>query len=79
MAVNGGGQLCVAYSRDGYLPVCRQTAVPWQDYAWLPDVALVPADENVAAVDLTAADAPRAARSRTRTASGSPRCSFRRT
>jgi hypothetical protein len=53
LVVNGGGQLCVHYHKHGFLPVCRQLAVPWQDYVRLPDVALIPADEKVSAIDLT--------------------------
>jgi RHS repeat-associated protein len=54
LVVNGGGQLCVHYHKHGFLPVCRQLAVPWQDYTRLPDVALIPADDKVSAIDLTA-------------------------
>jgi hypothetical protein len=38
MAVNGGEALVVDYALEGYLPAQRQVGVPWQDYAWLPDV-----------------------------------------
>ena len=34
----------------------RQVHVPWQDYAWLPDVALIPLDAQVTRVDLTSGD-----------------------
>ena len=44
MAVNGGGLLTVTYAKAGYLPVQRQVNVPWQDYAWLPDVVMIPQD-----------------------------------
>jgi RHS repeat-associated protein len=57
LVVNGGGQLCVHYQKDGYLPACRHTAVPWQDYAWLPDAVLIPVDTKVTTVDLKS-DAP---------------------
>jgi hypothetical protein len=40
MAVNGGGLLTVQCRKEGYLPAQRQVDVPWQDYVWLPDVAL---------------------------------------
>ncbi len=52
LAVNGGGRLCVRCRKEGFLPVCRQAAVPWRDHAWLPDVALVPVDGAVSAIDL---------------------------
>lgn len=54
MAVNGGGLLTAKYEREGYLPAQRQLQVPWRDYAWLPDVVLIPADDQVTAIDLTA-------------------------
>ena len=63
LAVNGGGLLTVDYTRDGYLPVQRQIIAPWRDYAWLPDVALIPLDPAVTELDLTGAG-----RSRSRTA-----------
>lgn len=54
MAVNGGGMLTINYARNGFLPLQRQVDVPWQDFAWLPDVTLIPADSQVTTVDLTA-------------------------
>jgi len=54
MVVNGGGQLTVSYSKDGYLPVQRQVQTTWEDYARLPDVVLIPYDPHVTAVDLSA-------------------------
>jgi hypothetical protein len=53
MAVNGGGPLVVDYKRDGLLPVQRQIDVPWQDYALVPDVVMVPLDSRVTTIDLT--------------------------
>lgn len=53
MAVNGGGLLTVSYEKSGYLPVQRQVNAPWQDYAWLPAVALIPVDAQVTTIDLT--------------------------
>jgi YD repeat-containing protein len=55
LAVNGGGLLTVSYDRDGYLPAQRQIEVPWRDFAWLPDVVLIPLDTAVAAVTLDGA------------------------
>jgi RHS repeat-associated protein len=54
LAVNGGGQLTVSYSLTGFLPAQRQIDAPWQDFAILPDVMLLPLDPQVTAVDLTA-------------------------
>jgi hypothetical protein len=53
MAVNGGGTLTVRYVKDGFLMVQRQVAVPWQDYARVPDVVMTAVDPNVTAIDLT--------------------------
>lgn len=53
LAVNGGGQLTVAYSTDGFLPAQRQIQAPWRDYAFLPDVVLIQQDAQVTAIDLT--------------------------
>jgi PKD repeat protein len=52
LVVNGGGYLTVNYHRDHYLPAERQINVPWQDYALLPEVALVKMDSSVTTVDL---------------------------
>lgn len=52
LAVNGGGQLTVNYRRDNYLPVQRTIDVPWQEYAWLDDVVMIPLDSNVTNVPL---------------------------
>jgi len=54
LAVNGGSQLVVRYDKAGYLPVQRPITPPWQDYAVLPDVVLVPFDTQVTAIDLSA-------------------------
>jgi len=52
MAVNGGGWLTIDYIKDGFLPVQRQINVPWQDYAWLPDIVMIPVDDQVTAINL---------------------------
>src|SRR5206468_2022146 len=54
LVVNGGGLLTLTYAKAGYLPAQRQVQAPWQDYASLPDVALIPLDAQVTAVDLRA-------------------------
>lgn len=54
LAVNGGGLLTVNYEKAGYLPAQRQVQAPWQDYAWLPDVVLIPLDSQVTTIDLSA-------------------------
>ncbi len=54
MAVNGGGWLTVSYEKNGYLPVQRKVDAPWQDYAWLDDVVMIPYDSKVTSIDLNA-------------------------
>ena len=58
MAVNGGGVLTFRYEKKGVLPAQRQIRVPWRDFAFLPDVALVPADSRVTTIDLNSASLP---------------------
>jgi RHS repeat-associated protein len=55
LVVNGGGLLTVDYEKAGFLPAQRQVQAPWRDYAWLPEVVLIPADPRVSAIDLTSA------------------------
>ena len=62
MAVNGGSWLTVQYEKDGYISVQRQVDVPWQDYAWLPDVVMIRYDSKVTTIDLTAGHPMQAAR-----------------
>ena len=40
----------------------RQVQAPWRDYAWLPDVVMVPYDEQVTTIDLTTTTDMQAAR-----------------
>lgn len=56
MAVNGGGELVVDYSKDGMLPAQRSVQTSWRDYAWAEDVALVPLDSKVTTVYLASSD-----------------------
>jgi hypothetical protein len=46
MAVHGGGPLTVSYSKTGYLPVHRQSAPSWQDYAVLQPVVMIPQSDH---------------------------------
>lgn len=55
MAVNGGGVLTVNYEKLGYLPVQRQVKPRWQDFAVLEDVVMIPLDDAVTTIDLSAA------------------------
>lgn len=50
--VNGGGNLTVCYKKDGYLPLQRKVQPDWHNFAWLPDVTLIPAADKVINVDL---------------------------
>ena len=61
LVVNGGGQLVVAFAKDGYLPVQHQLQTPWQDYTALPHVVMIAPDPNVTTID-TAATSEQVAR-----------------
>ena len=50
LAANGGGPLILQYEMEGRLPAQRQVDVPWRDFAWAPDVALIPYDPEATAV-----------------------------
>ena len=47
MAVNGGGQLVVDYTREGYMPLQRKIGTDWEQYADLPVVTMLPYDSRV--------------------------------
>ena len=51
LAVNGGGPVVVSYRMKDFLPAQRQIAVPWQDYAWAPDVVLIPPGDRLDAIE----------------------------
>jgi RHS repeat-associated protein len=55
LAANGGGLITVELDKAGFLPAQRQVRAPWRDYAWLPDVVLVPADGAATVIDTTRA------------------------
>jgi YD repeat-containing protein len=44
LVVNGGGPLTLEFSHSGYLAAQRTLDVPWQDYAFVEDLALLPPD-----------------------------------
>ncbi len=54
LAVNGGGPLTVSYQKTGFLPVQRQAQVPWQDFALVDGVVMIPLDPVVTSVTLGA-------------------------
>lgn len=62
LVVNGGGMVTVNYDREGYLSVQRQVTAPWQDYAWLPGVVMIPLDAEVTHIDLASGAAAHVAR-----------------
>lgn len=53
LVANGGGVVTVVFERDGYLPAQRQVQAPWQDFAAVDDVVLLPAGGAPTAIDLT--------------------------
>jgi RHS repeat-associated protein len=54
LAVNGGGLVTLKYEKVGFLPVQRQTNVPWQDYVMIDDVVMMSYDPPVTHIDLSA-------------------------
>lgn len=62
MAVNGGGRLTLNFGRPGFLPGQRSVQVPWQDFAIVDEIALVPLDQNATPVNLAGAAEPAVAR-----------------
>lgn len=54
LVVNGGGSLVVAFELSGSLRAQRRVTVPWQDFAYVPEVALVPLDAAATVIDLSA-------------------------
>jgi len=53
MVVNGGEPLTIDFVASGFLPGQRLVHVEWQNYHAAPDMALIPLDIQVTAVDLT--------------------------
>ena len=54
LVVNGGQELVVRYDRRGYLPVHRRVYVPWNDFAWVPDVVMTRPDRAATDIELSA-------------------------
>jgi len=50
LAVNGGGQLTVAFAKTGFLSAQRPVDVPWQDYVGVDDVVMIPIDGSVTTI-----------------------------
>ncbi|MBI4508747.1 MAG: hypothetical protein HY698_03860 [Deltaproteobacteria bacterium] len=56
MAVNGGDIYTVVFELEGFLSAHRKVTTSWQRYSAVPDVVLVPLDENVTTVDLLSSE-----------------------
>ncbi len=54
VAVGGGGPVTLRFERRGFITSQRQADAPWQDFAEVDDVVLVPYDDQVTEVDLGA-------------------------
>ena len=55
IAVNGGGDIVLEFSADGYLKAQRKlAATPWNDFVLAPDVVLVALDSKVTTVSFGA-------------------------
>jgi RHS repeat-associated protein len=55
MVVNGGGLMSIDYQKTGFLPAQRQVHVPWQNYAVVSDVVMIPRDTQVTTITANAA------------------------
>ncbi|HXO86850.1 MAG TPA: hypothetical protein VN803_15110, partial [Gemmatimonadales bacterium] len=53
LALNGGGQLTLSYTLNGYIGAQRQSTVPWQDFVVMDDVRLLARDPAVTAIAFT--------------------------
>ena len=53
LAVNGGGEVTLHYSKPGYLPAQRTLDVLWGHHSTAPDVVLVPVSSVVTPVSMT--------------------------
>lgn len=52
LVVNGGGILTLNYEKAGYLQVQRQVNAPWQAYAIVDSIVMIPLDPQVTTIDL---------------------------
>ncbi len=62
VAVGGGGPVTLTFERRGYITAQRQAEAPWQDYAAVADLVLVPYDTQVSEIALGAGDDVQVAR-----------------
>jgi len=52
LAVNGGGIMVIDFEIEGRLPLQRKVRVPWQDYVYADEVALIELDSRLTIIDL---------------------------
>jgi RHS repeat-associated protein len=64
LAVNGGGQLTLHFTLNGYLPAQRRAFPQYQDFFVLDDVALIQPDGNATTIDLAGAQTMQVAEGR---------------
>jgi len=57
LAAGGGGWITINYQKLGYMRVQRRFQAPWRDFAYAPDVTLLPYDSQYSNIDLTAGTA----------------------
>lgn len=62
MVSNGGGVITVDYQKAGYLPIQRKIDTAWNIYYVLPNVVMLPLDNNVTTIDLTTSTSVQIAR-----------------
>ena len=51
-AVNGGGDITLAFTKSGLIPAQRRVATPWRDYVVLDDVYMTSYDANATVVQM---------------------------
>jgi len=56
LVANGGSLIQLEIRQEGFLTAQRQVTPPWNDYASLPDVILVPLDPQATVVPMQSAD-----------------------
>lgn len=56
MIVNGGRGYTIRYELEGFLPIERESRVPWQEYVQLPDIVVRSLSTRTTTVDLATPD-----------------------
>src|SRR5262249_10221310 len=52
LVVNGGGELIVQYTRNGFFPVQRRLRTGWQEMSRIDDIIMVGLDPNVTQINM---------------------------